>query len=40
MKKESLKNLQQKKSLYAERIFDLQKIAEQMSKNNNVVIFG
>ena len=35
LKDEGLRNLQKKKSLYAERIFDLQEIAEQMGKHDN-----
>ena len=35
LKEEGLRNLQKKKSLYAQRIFDLQEIAEQMGKHDN-----
>ena len=35
MKEDGLTNLQKKKSLYAERIFDLQEIAKQIGKNDN-----
>ena len=34
-KDDSLRNLQMKKSLYAERIFDLQEIANQIGKHDN-----
>ena len=35
LKDDGLRNLQKKKSLYAERIFDLQEISKQMGKHDN-----
>ena len=35
LKDDGLRNLQRKKSLYAERIFDLQEISKQMGKHDN-----